>query len=239
MKVDATNNTDGTLTGYDCAKCKNKGYFAFIDENGTARYAKCSCMAVRSSIRRIEQSGLSDMLEKCKLITYSTDRDWQKQVKAAAENYLSKGRGKWFMISGTPGTGKTHICTAICGEILDRGLSVRYMIWRKDGPKLKALIGERDRYEKLMQEFADADVLYIDDFLKGSVSDADVNLAFELLNSRYINRKAAGTIISSELTIEQILNIDEGLGSRIAERADGFMILTPKENLRLQKASGK
>ena len=64
-------------------------------------------------------------------------------------------------------------------------------------------------------------VLYIDDFLKGNVTEADRNIAFEILNARYIKPECA-TIISSERTIGQILDWDEAIGSRIAERAKGF-----------------
>ena len=70
-------------------------------------------------------------------------------------------------------------------------------------------------------------VLYIDDLFKiGKGQDgrkqrptsADVNLAFEILNYRY-NKPTCITIISSELYAEDILDIDEAIGSRIYERA--------------------
>ena len=34
----------------------------------------------------------------------------------------------WFVTTGRSGAGKTHLCTAICGELLHRGLPVRYML---------------------------------------------------------------------------------------------------------------
>lgn len=63
-------------------------------------------------------------------------------------------------------------------------------------------------------------MLYIDDFFKTqqgtNVTPADVKLAFELLNWRYIKNKI--TIFSSERFIQDIMNIDESL-SRIFEKA--------------------
>ena len=238
-KAEALNEQRGSLRDYDCAECRNKGYIAFSTEIGI-QTRECRCMEARRSIRRIKASWLSETLAYCTLENYETGKPWQAAAKEKAQRFLSDGAdaGKWMIRSGTPGTGKTHLCTAVCGELLNRQKSVRYMLWRTDAPKLKALIGERGQYESLMRDYADCDVLYIDDFLKGSITEADINLAFELLNARYINRSGA-TVISSEMTVEQILDQDEAIGSRIAERAAGYMIRTPKDNIRLQKAAGK
>lgn len=75
-----------------------------------------------------------------------------------------------------------------------------------------------------MEPLKKVKVLYIDDFFKGSVTSGDINLAFELLNSRYISPDKI-TIISSELTIEQILKYDAAIGGRIAERAGEYISL--------------
>ena len=41
-------------------------------------------------------------------------------------------------IGGQVGAGKTHLCTAMVGEFLKRGISAKYMLWRDDALKLKA-----------------------------------------------------------------------------------------------------
>lgn len=108
-------------------------------------------------------------------------------------------------------------------------------MWREMAPKLKALVNERELYEAKMDKFKEADVLYIDDFFKGNITAADINLAFELLNSRY-NSRSKITIISTERTVEDLIEIDEALGSRIYERSKGFYIQTPPHtNWRLRK----
>lgn len=226
------NDAEGSLDLLDCPLCRNKGYIAVINGDSiTCR--ECECMAKRRSLKRILKSGLSDMVESYTFASYKTPETWQAEAKAKALSFVADGAGKWFVAAGPSGTGKTHICTAIAGELLNAGKEVRYMLWRDEAPRLKALVNEREEYERLMGELKTAPVLYIDDFFKGSVSDADINLAFELLNARY-NARQKITIISSEKTIDKILDIDEAIGGRIYERSKGYCIKTPAKNWRLK-----
>ena len=91
-----------------------------------------------------------------------------------------------------------------------------------------------DRYEDMMNRLKRAPVLYIDDFLKGGTTEADIKIAYELLNARYNNERLR-TVISSEYGIGEIMQIDEALGGRIYERAKGFTVRAPKENWRLRQ----
>lgn len=232
QKAKEINELSGNLGFVNCSVCKNKGYIAVI-RNDSLVMRECKCMARRKTLKRIKQSGLMDMLRGYTFAEYKTPEQWQKVAKEKAQEFVKEGSGKWFMIAGTPGTGKTHICTAIAGELIKANKEVRYMLWRSEAPHLKALVNERETYEREMRELREVDVLYIDDFFKGTVSDADINLAFEILNARY-NARRLLTIISSEKTIEEILDIDEAIGSRIYERSKGFCIKTPAQNWRLK-----
>lgn len=229
-KVEAYNAQIGSMTGCDCPICKNKGYVGVI-RDGIMVVSECACMARRRSLRRLEQSGLQTVMEDYTFDRYETPKAWQKNAKAKAMDFAQHGNG-WFVIVGNSGTGKTHLCTAICGSLLEQNKSVLYMLWRDEAPKLKANVNDRAIYDKMMGEYKATDVLYIDDFWKGSVTDADINLAFELLNSRYNSRKI--TILSGEKDIEQMLEIDEAVGSRIYERSKGYLVKTPAENYRLR-----
>ena len=75
--------------------------------------------------------------------------------------------------------------------------------------------------------------MYIDDLFKGSVTSADINLAYEIINARY-GVKELRTIISTERSMQNIIGIDEALGSRIYQRSKNFIIQTPKQNWRLK-----
>lgn len=111
---------------------------------------------------------------------------------------------------------------------------MRYVQWRGDIPAIKAKVNDAEAYAEAMHPLKTVRALYIDDFLKGGVTDADKNIAFDLLNARYINPDAI-TIISTELTIDRILSWDEAIGSRINQRAKDYMLnIGKKQNWRLK-----
>ena len=220
------------LDNVDCPSCHNTGYIVTKLTGGGIKAEKCACMAKRVSIRNLKRSGLKDLISRYTFKNYIADDGKRKEVKSAAEVFCSVDEG-WFYISGKSGSGKTHICTAICSRLMDSGKAVRYMLWRDDSAELKSLVTDAEEYQRRIRPFKTVPVLYIDDFLKGGNTEADIRLAFEILNSRYNDSKLR-TVISSELSLFTILNIDEALGGRIYERSKGFCLQAPGENWRLK-----
>ena len=225
------NGLSGNLGELDCPKCRNKGWVAYNDGDSIA-YEKCDCMPHRAALKRIRKSGLSALLEDYRLDNYETPEPWQESALAKARQYTENPGAHWLYIFGPPGTGKSHLCTGICGALLETGQGVRYMLWRDESRDLKAIVNDSAAYNTVMYDLKSADILYIDDFLKGGTGDADKRLAFELLNSRYNSRRP--TLISSELSINNVLDWDEAIGSRIYERAKGYVIHANGQNWRLR-----
>jgi len=226
--VEQLNRNPGLLQDerVDCPRCLNRGYFAVLRDDGTLATVPCPCMEIRRSYRLLDQSGLRDLAERSTFKAFSTPDEWTKLVKRKAVDYVRTGRGKWFYISGRPGSGKTHICTAICRELISKGCPTRYLLWREEVPRLKALVNEPEEYERAMNELERVPLLYIDDFFKGTVTDADRNLAFALLNARY-NDSRRRTILSSELPLTTVRQIDPAISSRIKERAGTYVLDAP------------
>lgn len=241
IKADIYNGTVGSLTGVDCPICRNKGNVMRVLENGSLVSAECECMAQRRSLKAIEKSGLGDLLERYTLDTWQTPKDWQEQMKWAVEQYAEKPEG-WFYIAGRPGTGKTHLCTALCALLMQKNMEVRYLVWRDFSVQAKACVTDQEKYAKMLKPYREAQVLYVDDLFKSgrgkNPTEGDINLAFELLNDRYNDHRKV-TVISSELPVTQLLEIDEGLGSRIYERTKAhYYDLTGMENWRLEHGNG-
>ena len=103
---------------FECPDCEDRGYTVTRSATGELMTRSCPCQIRKDNQRRIEQSGLAGLLESCTLETYQTAETWQKQAKQMAEAYITGWRGKWFYAGGNPGSGKTHLCTAICGKLM-------------------------------------------------------------------------------------------------------------------------
>lgn len=237
LKAQGLNERAGTLRGYDCSLCKNRGYFSYFDERGELCSRPCKCMRVRKSMRHIKDSGLAPLLAEKTFQAYQTPELWMRYAKELAESYLSDNSGAWLVMAGSNGAGKTHLCTAVCGTFLKRGVDVRYMMWLGYSQKLKAAKNDWT-YGELMKPLEKASVLYIDDLFKtkkgAEITDADIRLAFEIINIRYVD-PSKRTIISSEKTLEEIVNIDQGLGGRIREKSRGFYVsLSGRKDWRLR-----
>lgn len=230
------NGASFTAPDYKCEKCHDTGQIIHLMPDGLSiEVEECECSIRKRNKRRIEKSGLADVISRYTFEAYETPDEKTAAIKAAALRYISDAKSEWFVVCGRPGSGKTHICTAIVGKLIDGGKDCRYMLWRDDVRDLKANVNESAAYRKKMDALKGVDVLYIDDFLKGkNVTDADLNIAFELLNARYNQRKR--TLISGEHSLGEILSLDEALGSRIYERSkNGYCFETNSENWRLTK----
>ena len=190
-------------------------------------------MKIRDSIRLIEKSGLKKLLKKNTFGTFETDTEFRRFVYAKAQAFLKEIEKntdgvKWFYFGGQVGCGKTHICTAIVGELLtNKNKPTLYMQWREDVTSLKANVMNAYEYENRMKAFKTVDVLYIDDLFKTekgkTPTTADINIAFEILNYRY-NQNDLITVISSEKTAFELLEVDEAVASRIVENARDFRV---------------
>ena len=242
-KVDRMNAVEGSLEGDDCRKCRNKGVIYFL-EDGYEVAVKCDCMKARESRRRLKASGLEKLMERYRLDNFHCFKPWQEAMRRKAEAFLSADGDEWFFAGGQPGIGKTHLCTAIAGEFLKRGKQVLYMLWKDESVRLKSSVNEPE-YQESVRLLKICEVLYIDDLFKTQFDEAsgkpkpptagDVNLAFEILNYRYNNRLK--TIISSEHTIDGLLQIDEATGSRIYEMSKKFCLSFSKDPSKNQRIS--
>lgn len=235
-KCEMENNQEGHLheiDGYNCSLCKNKGYFVkpnlYLNDY-TEMQCSCKCVKIRKTIRALNRSGLADVVKEYTLDKYIVSDAWQQTVYNTAQMYLKNTEGKWFYFGGATGSGKTHICTAIAVQLLKRDMEVKYMLWRDEASKLKSKVNDASYVDEI-RIYKEVDVLYIDDLFKTGKSDGqafqrptqgDINLAFEIINSRYAQKKI--TIISSECMFDDLLMIDDAIAGRIKQKCGDFLL---------------
>lgn len=216
-----------------CLACGDDGWI--LHEDGDYKSVeKCRCLVLKEATRRIRNSGLSRVLDAWNMDAFTTGEGFQARMKDTAVRYVDavkSGEKPWLFVGGAVGSGKSHLCTAVSGELLKDRFNVRYFQWLTDARRMKGLASDPDDYDSLLGRYSRVDVLYIDDLFKSrhndqyglNPSDADVRLAFELINSRYVEDKML--IISSEwLLTQELMSIDEGTFSRVYEKTKGYRL---------------
>ena len=240
-KIEETSHSSEARSNtYECELCHDQAWITEKDENGILSARRCSCWPAREAKRLLQQSGLADVIDEKTFDSFADKTPVQKLIKETATQYVHdllavkddpSKKKPWMYIGGNPGSGKTHICTAVCGELLKKGMGVKYMQWVTESKKLK-LFGNDDPEEQAA-EFINPQVLYIDDLLKQKYTDnpvfseADIRVAFTILNARYLLNRP--TIISSEWDLlGHLLEADEGVFSRVYERSKEYTVIVER-----------
>ena len=209
---------------YRCEKCRD---MTFIIDDGVA--IPCECRALREAEDILRKSGIGREFRNKRFDNFDFSRsmavmDGYKKAMDYENEFLDieNSRCNSIMFLGQVGSGKTHLSMAICNEFMDRGISVIYMGYRDCLTNIKQNMLDSVYYNRVMNRYKNARVLFIDDLFKGKITDSDINIMFELINHRYFNNLPI--IISSELSVSRLLGVDEALGSRLIEMTKGRVV---------------
>lgn len=148
---------------------------------------------------------------------------------------IRNSRRNSILLCGQVGSGKTHLSVAIGLNLLKQKIKVVYMPYRDVITKIKQNMLDQEYYVKTLSKYQLCEVLLIDDLFKGKINESDINIIFEIINYRYLNFKPI--IVSSEFSIERLLNFDEAVGSRIYEMSKDYVVEIEKDmrnNFRLK-----
>lgn len=226
-----------------CEKCNDTTWIFYKDENGNEYATPCECREKVIAVNLMKASGISEEDAKKGFAGFETFDEYPLfSAKNTAIEYVQKfadienERANSIIFSGASGRGKTTLGMAVANNLISSGVGVRYMMYRDASTKLKQLLGSENKflYEDMMYRLKNARVLFIDDLLKGKITESDVNIIYEIINYRYLNKKPV--IVSTEKTLEQLLEFDEAIGSRLIEMSKGYIITfdrsTPNYRLR-------
>ncbi|WP_196595422.1 ATP-binding protein [Pectinatus frisingensis] len=229
---------------YKCPECHDTGYITTIS-GGEYYQVPCKCLEKIRVESRLKKSGISPgEYAKYSFLTFRTDTTEHADMKRLAVNYLqTRNIGQGIGYFGASGTGKTHICIAICQAMTcDFGEEHYYFSYRSEIQRIKAVMySNAELYSQAIQHWISVNNLYIDDLFKfamkdGKIQQQDLQIMFDIINTRYINHKA--TLFSSEYALSYITNnIDEALGSRIFAMVDPYKMGCEDINGRFKKGA--
>ena len=239
---------------YECEKCQDKGYIVYSNKKSEM----CNCLKQKLINISYNKSNLSNLktenfdnfdinkfsnkvdLEKYKLNI--SPRENIKKIEGASKNFIKNFNNpetKNLLFTGNTGLGKTYMTNCIANEILKSGKTVLY----QTAPILLETIidnkfnkNKTENTNNFYNQVLEADLLIIDDLGVEALNSIKISELFTIINSRImnLNNKITKTIISTNLSIEEIFKLyEERIGSRIAGFFDIYYFFG--EDLRLKK----
>ncbi|MBD8010663.1 ATP-binding protein [Acinetobacter pecorum] len=175
---------------------------------------------------RIHSTGLNQRYLECGFSNYSVSTIEQQQVVGYCQNFtqqLLNGSKSSFILYGTPGTGKTHLGSAIVRNLIYKTkMSARYITSAQIAQTIMSSWSIEDQSEEQwIQFFADFDLLVLDEYGLHDRHSARLELIHKVLYKRYDMMKP--TMIISNFTIE---NLEQDLGVRLWSRLHENQLIT-------------
>jgi len=209
----------------DCKICDNEGFIETLDKSGYRVAVRCECQKQRKTLLTLNKSGLIEDFKRYTFDNFNVTEEYQRMTVKKCYEFLGEfknGVTNWFSINGQVGSGKTHLCTALSGQLIMGNKTFFYFPYMSLLPKLAMdlknfYLNVKDEAEKLLEEIKNVDVLYIDDFLK---NNDNLTLIWQIIDYRY-KKKELITIFSSERFYDEMKRIDGSLASRIYQRCKG------------------
>lgn len=209
------------------------GFISVRQEDGADIIVECECHKKNRLIQMWQRSGIKLENQNLSFENFKPYNKITRYMKSKAAQYILEfekakaERNNSIAFLGQVGSGKTHLTVAIASKLIDKDIEVRYFQFREEITKLKQNITDDEVYQSMMNKYKHTPVLLIDDLFKkgkqeAKVSDADIRIMFEIVNYRYINYLPI--IVSSEMSADDLIDVDEGLGSRIIQMAKNYLI---------------
>ena len=170
-----------------CPDCNGSGYILYKDEAGREIAKICNCKKLMEARKKLWDSGLAKEFQNKTFDDYRTlDKNKLKNAKQIAMNYvknMTDGNENFsLLMCGQAGAGKTHLGTACSIELINSGRAVIYMGYQETVTELKSLVVDATSYSRALSRYKETEILFIDDFLKGRLTESDINIVYEIIN---------------------------------------------------------
>ncbi|AXF52834.1 MAG: ATP-binding protein [Podoviridae sp. ctdb7] len=240
-------------------ECEKHGQYAvIIRKQGQSGCPECARLArdeqdqadrqvehERAAVARLERKLGASLIPRRFMgktfANYRAETESQRHNLARCKQYAEQFRvhredGRCLVMTGTPGTGKTHLATAMAGAImLSTGMTAVYRTVSGMLQYIKGSYGDRAEYTEAQafSSLIEPDLLVLDEVGATKPSEYELATLFAVINGRYEDQRP--TIVISNLDAPRL---GEALGERSVDRlreGRGIGLVFEGESERLRK----
>jgi DNA replication protein DnaC len=216
--------------GPDCDRCENRRWV--LDAHGELKPCPKCGVAQRWRMDALRAfSSRSELSTQQTLFNFKTsfagaEIESLGNCLEAAQDFAESPDGRWLVIWGTRGNGKSHLCAAVDNHLQAAGTPSLFVTMSDLLASLKEAFDlqsntEQETYSGRLRQFKTAPVLILDDLGAESSSAFSQGIVFEILDYRYRNRLA--TMIVTNVPLN-------AFDPRVASRMQDSSFCTVIEN---------
>ncbi len=187
------------LQKFNCDKCQNKGWILEQNQNGEPRVKPCSCeFGIRMILKR---KGIPEKFIGCSFDNFQTIVNGReiiqlKKAKTKLRDYVELfpvtgrilKRKNGFLIMGTVGAGKTHLCVAVARGLVEKGYySIRFVDYKELLDDIKSTFSGYSEFSEsdILDPVLNAGLLIIDDLGSERNTEWTEDVFARIINYRY------------------------------------------------------
>jgi DNA replication protein DnaC len=207
-----------------------------VGADGREACKRCECFKRHKAVRALKASGIAGAFQNRTLDNYIPKTPVQADALKRAKRFVEVW-GKYddkhmnFLLLGQNGAGKTHLSIGIANELIKKNVLVRYVTFHELMDTFAKAKGRDKQIDTLVEQYKNADLLVIDDVFRTTIREwngsksllmSHIDAMFRIIDYRYFQEK--GMVITSELTGDGLLDLDQAIAGRLLEYARGNIV---------------
>lgn len=196
------------IAGHDCGcmECKR----IQIESEGHD-YAKTIMSEMEASValRRLIDAGVLEKYRHATFDNWLTDTPMQEKILSVAREYadnfeLMREKGRCIVMTGSEGTGKTHLAVAILNTVLQNGYSALFTTATHAFHQINGCFHKKSEItqEDAYKIYTSPELLVIDDIGIAKDSDNTIQITYGIIYTRYLSNLP--TIVTTNYNLEQL-----------------------------------